>query len=130
MRRGRSRSQLDHCKRLQVAFGRRLNRLRRETEPLVSQAELAEALGITRASVSNMERGRHRIFLDHLYIAAQVLRRPVTALLPSEEEFARQEAIHTAPDAGIEHVLEEVQAKVEKVRMRMAKGKGPKGQGA
>lgn len=50
-----------------------------------SQDQLATALDVTRTSVSNIERGKHRVFLDQVYLAARALGVPVTDLLPPME---------------------------------------------
>jgi transcriptional regulator with XRE-family HTH domain len=51
---------------------------------------LAEVLHITRTSVSNIERGRHRVFLDQVFLAARRLGIGVTELLPDlESVFVR-----------------------------------------
>lgn len=51
--------------------------------------------------MSNIERGRHRIFLDQVYIAAKELGVPVTDLLPAPDDVFTQPPINTAPDVSI-----------------------------
>lgn len=51
--------------------------------------------------MSNIERGRHRIFLDQVYIAAKELGVPVTDLLPAPDDVFTQAPINTAPDVSI-----------------------------
>lgn len=83
MARLRSPEQQGVGKRLQVAFGRRLQSHRKGR---LNQGALAEALDISRTSVSNIERGRHRIFLDQAYLAARALGLTLSDLLPTIDE--------------------------------------------
>ena len=53
----------------------------RETAKL-SQAQLGVHLGMTRASVSNIELGSHAIMLSHVYNVAMLLGIPISRLLP------------------------------------------------
>jgi transcriptional regulator with XRE-family HTH domain len=48
----------------------------------VSQEQVSLALGMTRANVSNLEAGRSRVQLEHIYNAALLFGRPVKELLP------------------------------------------------
>ena len=48
-----------------------------------NQAEIAHAIGLTRASIANIETGRQRIPLHHLYGLARALKVDVHALLPT-----------------------------------------------
>lgn len=86
--------------RVQVAFGRRLKELRTGK---ASQLEVAEALGVTRSSVSNIENGRHRVFLDQLYAAAELLGVGPAELLPAPEAVAAQQPIHATRDLSEQH---------------------------
>jgi transcriptional regulator with XRE-family HTH domain len=49
----------------------------------LNQAEIGEAIGLTRASIANIETGRQRIPLHHLYSLARALKVDVHALLPA-----------------------------------------------
>ena len=62
-------------------FGR-LVRLHRERLGL-NQGEIGRAVGLSRASIANIETGRQRIPLHHLYSLARVLKVDVHALLPA-----------------------------------------------
>jgi len=55
----------------------------------MAQDRFAEALDVSRTTVSNIERGAQRIFLDQVYRAAEILDVPVTTLLPPQEIFHR-----------------------------------------
>jgi transcriptional regulator with XRE-family HTH domain len=89
--------------RLQRVFGERLQQARRATfaSARCTQQRLAEALRVTRTTVSNMERGRHRLFLDQVYVAAHELGLAVTDLLPDADEIFSSDSLHTAPDAPL-----------------------------
>ena len=69
--------------RVQKAFGKRLQTLRKGRR---NQHQLAGALDVSRTTISNIERGRHRIFLDQAYLAAKALGVPLADLLPSLDE--------------------------------------------
>lgn len=87
MARRRSASHAALSRRVQLAFGKRLKRSRKlETRGRIKQAGLAKALDVSRTSISNMERGRHRVFLDQVYAAAQVLGTTIEELLPTLDE--------------------------------------------
>ena len=58
--------------------------VRRHRERLgLNQAEIGQAIGLTRASIANIETGRQRIPLHHLYSLARALKVDVHALLPT-----------------------------------------------
>jgi transcriptional regulator with XRE-family HTH domain len=49
----------------------------------LSQEALAKAVGLTRTSITNIERGRQPVNLHTLYVMADILRLDVADLLPS-----------------------------------------------
>lgn len=51
-----------------------------------TQADVAEALGVSRTSMTNLEKGRQRMPLDKLYILAYMLDVSVYDLLPERIE--------------------------------------------
>jgi transcriptional regulator with XRE-family HTH domain len=63
--------------------GKRIAEVRRGQTRRTSQRELAAAVGLSRASIVNIERGRHRIQLHVLYTLAQALGVEATHLLPA-----------------------------------------------
>ena len=69
---------------LYARFGQ-LVRLHRERLAL-NQGEIGRAIGLSRASIANIETGRQRIPLHHLYSLARVLKVDVHALLPETGE--------------------------------------------
>ncbi|MXO31614.1 helix-turn-helix domain-containing protein [Apibacter sp. B2912] len=54
----------------------------------ITQLELSESLNISRASVSNIEVGRHQIPLVVLYSISQVLKIDIQELIPSYKEVS------------------------------------------
>jgi transcriptional regulator with XRE-family HTH domain len=62
------------------------------------QAWLAAALGVSRTTISNIEGGRQRLFLDQVYEIARQLRIDVATLLPSLEDVTAVAAVRTPSD--------------------------------
>lgn len=83
-------------RRIQRAFGMRLKQAREAKGGL--QKILADQLGLSRTSISNIERGTHRVFLDQVYAAAHALRVEVTDLLPPVSEVYAEFGVHAASD--------------------------------
>jgi transcriptional regulator with XRE-family HTH domain len=105
MARRRSLENQGVSKRLQSAFGDRLHVARRAAGVgRHNQEVLAEALEITRTSISNIERGRHRVFLDQVYLAARALKVPLTDLLPPLEEVFTDAPVFTVTEAEFDQV--------------------------
>jgi transcriptional regulator with XRE-family HTH domain len=82
--------------RLQRAFGKKLQEARACKGTL--HKLLAAELGLSRTSVSNIERGTQRIFLDQVYTAAHALGEDPVALLPSIADIYDEMPVHTPPD--------------------------------
>jgi transcriptional regulator with XRE-family HTH domain len=64
---------------------RRLGRsvAQRRNELGLTQATVAERLGLARASLANIERGRQKVLLHHIYLFVEVLHlRSISELLP------------------------------------------------
>jgi transcriptional regulator with XRE-family HTH domain len=98
MARRRNQSLLSISDRIQKLFGQRLHQARRSATKRHVQKELADALGVSRTTVSNIERGQHRIFLDQVYIAARKLGIGIEELLPTPSEIFSETSVSTAPD--------------------------------
>ena len=64
------------------ALGRAIRE--RRTAKRMTQRELAENVGLSRASVANIERGRQSVLVDHLIRFAAALEVRPTDLLPSK----------------------------------------------
>lgn len=85
--------------RVQRELGARLQEQRKAKGR--GQADFGEAMELTRTSVSNLERGTQRVFLDQVYRAAYVLGVPIESLLPAMDDIFPERAIHSAPDDPI-----------------------------
>jgi transcriptional regulator with XRE-family HTH domain len=59
----------------------------RREEIHLRQAELAENIGLSRTSVTNIERGRQRLFLDQFVEICRILKVSPSEMIP---EFSRQ----------------------------------------
>lgn len=68
------------AKALYREIGKRIRAARERAE--LSQEELGVALGMTRANVSNLEKGQTRILIEHVYNTALFLGRKTGELLP------------------------------------------------
>lgn len=65
---------------LYVALGKNIRHYRDAAK--MTQAELARELDLTRASIANIEVGRQRILLHHVFILAHALHVSVDDLVP------------------------------------------------
>ncbi len=70
--------------------GERIRTMRQHTAPRMSQAQLAERLNVSRASIVNIEAGRQRPPLHVLWQIAEVLGTELSVLIPSRVEYAKQ----------------------------------------
>ena len=102
MARKRSLANLSLSNRLQSLFGQRLKQARRSRPKKCVQEDLAKTLGVSRTTVSNIERGRHRLFLDQVYIAARELSIGVEDLLPALADVFPETSVSTAPDVAFD----------------------------
>jgi len=87
-------------KRVQVAFGKRLQSQRKGRR---NQDQLAEALDLSRTTISNIERGQHRVFLDQAYLAAQALGIPLADLLPTLDQAFPAVAVVYEKRSEVQH---------------------------
>lgn len=62
------------------------------------QAWLAAALGVSRTTMSNIEGGRQRVFLDQVYEVARHLHVDVTTLMPRLDDVTPVAAVRTPSD--------------------------------
>jgi transcriptional regulator with XRE-family HTH domain len=79
----------DSEKAFYSAFGRMLSEIRRKKR--ISQGMLADELGLSRTSITNIEKGRQPVQLYSLYVIARLLGTDVKELLPSAAIFERPE---------------------------------------
>jgi len=78
-----------------VAFGRTVAARRKKLE--LTQAQLAARLGMSRASVANIESGRQNVLLHHVYSLASALEfAKVSDLLPTTPKPQTQEDLDMA----------------------------------
>jgi len=69
-------------------IGERVAEVRQRPERRRSQLELGKAVGLSRTSIANLEKGRHRIQIHVLYEIALVLGVEPSDLLPPLSAFA------------------------------------------
>lgn len=125
MRKSRSAVGLSLSKRVQLAFGTKLKAARRSSKPKVTQGVIAEALEMTRTSISNIENGRHRVFLDQVYAAAHRLGVPIAMLLPEEVEVLATPSVSVPPSSGLASAkVGLLTPYVEEALRKAAKGSG------
>jgi transcriptional regulator with XRE-family HTH domain len=87
----------------------------------MDQQSFADALGVSRTTVSNIERGMQRVFLDQVYRAAEILGRPPADLLPE-----RPQDLDVAVRAAVDDPLSaRAERSFEKVIRKMAEKYGP-----
>jgi transcriptional regulator with XRE-family HTH domain len=71
--------------------GEHIRVARQRFVPSMSQVQLAEKIGVSRASVVNIEAGRQRPPLHVLWQIAEALGTELTDLIPSHAEYAKHE---------------------------------------
>lgn len=109
---------------VQTAFGKRLAEARENSRSKPSQQELAVALGVTRASVSNIERGRQRVSLDQVYSAARFLQLKAMDLMPPDDTLTSGGTVSTSPTSLIPiDQLESLDQVARNVKARVARRK-------
>jgi DNA-binding XRE family transcriptional regulator len=86
---------MDEEEALYRLIGERIRAIRERSAPKLSQAKLAKQLGISRASVVNIEGGRQHAPLNLLWKIACSLDTELSMLVPRRAELA-------ANDAGVE----------------------------
>lgn len=69
---------------------RRLREKHPKTERKVTQAELAEAVGIKRATLTNIEKGNQRTPIHIIYRLCEYFSVPLAEILPPVESFVEQ----------------------------------------
>lgn len=74
--------------RLYEEFGRRLRARRKEAE--LTQSEVAERVGLTRTSITNIEAGRQHVVLHQLLLLASIVGVEPQDLLPREPAALEQ----------------------------------------
>ncbi len=77
-------SMIDFSSSLYKILGDRIRK--RRTSLGLNQEDLAEAIGLNRTSISNIEVGRHQVPLTVLYKIAEILKIDVHLMLPTFNE--------------------------------------------
>ena len=78
---------MDEAEVLYQAIGRRIRERRLRSAQRLSQAKLAERLGISRVSVVNIEAGRQHAPLHLLWQIAEILDVELVMLIPRRDEL-------------------------------------------
>jgi transcriptional regulator with XRE-family HTH domain len=119
-------------KRVQIGFGKKLHHARRNAKyGRMQQHTLAVALDVSRTTISNIERGRHRVFLDQVYAAAHALGVGMEELLPKFDEIFPAAAVIAAPDASVTaHSMRAVGELARAIQERAARSDLPRRESA
>jgi transcriptional regulator with XRE-family HTH domain len=80
-------TEMDDVPRLYPVVGQKIRAARDRSTPRLSQDRLAKRLGISRASIVNIEAGRQHAPLDLLWKIAQLLDIELTMLIPQRSEL-------------------------------------------
>jgi transcriptional regulator with XRE-family HTH domain len=72
-------------------IGERIRKARQRYKPAMSQAQLAQRLNLSRASIVNIESGRQRPPLHLMWQIAEVLETELGLLIPSQAEYITHE---------------------------------------
>jgi transcriptional regulator with XRE-family HTH domain len=128
---------MDDVEGLYAAVGREIRTARDRATPRLSQDKLATRLGISRASIVNIEAGRQHAPLNLLWKIAELLGVELTTLIPQRAELLaidgvielnvemrKQIEIEAAGDARLKKSLTNI---VGKLLTRIGTDKTPKG---
>jgi len=77
---------------LYQAVGEKIRHVREQSRPKLSQAQLATRLGVSRASIVNIEAGRQRTPLHVLWQIAGILGTELSLLIPQRDELLETQA--------------------------------------
>lgn len=88
----------------------------RRKELRLKQAEVAEKIGLTRASLANMEKGRQKIMLHQLYrIAAALSVESILDLVPAKFVFGDMAGPLNLIGSSVESVSDQQKALIEQM---------------
>lgn len=81
-------------------------------EQRMSQVDLAQEIGISRSSLSNIEAGRQRVYLDQCFKFASALNSlSIESLLPTLDDLDQMEPITSKPNISSSQELTEEELK-------------------
>jgi transcriptional regulator with XRE-family HTH domain len=109
---------------LYIAVGKRVREVRRNAS--FTQEQLASQLGISRPSVSNIEKGRQQILVHTLYAIAEALGVNVRDLLPESNQGAKKRSRESIPSGLSRNEWKHIQPLVSSVRKRRRKSPNTK----
>lgn len=76
-------------------IGKRIKELREGSEAQMSQQQLADILGLTRTSITNIEQGNQKITLDTVYKFCEHFRIDVAEFLPAVDSVVvPEQSVH------------------------------------
>lgn len=84
------------ARRVAREVGQRIQTARRDRR--IAQDAFAKAMGVSRTTASNIERGHQRLFLDQVYRAAEILGVAMEVLLPLQQTSEQRPVVHAAAD--------------------------------
>jgi transcriptional regulator with XRE-family HTH domain len=84
--------QMSDNEMLYQAVGEKIRHVRERSKPKLSQAQLATRLGVSRASIVNIEAGRQHAPLHLLWQIAGVLDTELSLLIPQRDELLETQA--------------------------------------
>jgi transcriptional regulator with XRE-family HTH domain len=93
--------------------GRRVRDARTRRKPALTQEELADRVGLTRTSITNLEKGRQKFLLHTLIDIAEALQVQPSSLLPdvgSDRQKQLEQALKNRPKAEKEWIKSAVSA--------------------
>ncbi len=90
----------------------------------MKQGELADAIGLRRTSVSNIESGRQKAPLHLIYKMCSVLGIDIATILPPVEELTRPDLVAVTIDGVIRHVPAKTAESIERLRETPVDGGG------
>lgn len=81
-----------NSKLLYEKIGQRIKEIREQSDSEIRQQQLADVLGLTRTSITNIEKGNQKITLDALYKFCDYFKIEVSDLLPSVQSVKTEGA--------------------------------------
>lgn len=95
------------------AFGQRLRRVRQRSG--LTQEQLGRRVGLSRTSITNMEKGTQHVSLHHLFDFARALSVPAAELLPEDPALSGSTRLPSRIKGELRRLDEDDQAWVMEV---------------